>query len=54
MFLESFLNFNDSEAVSYKHVTYIKKGVLFIKINLLMSQKVGPKSVPTKTNDLEQ
>ena len=54
IFLESFINLNGSEAASYKHVNYIKKGVLFTKINFLLSQRSRPKYVATKINDLDQ
>ena len=52
MFLESCLNVNDSEAFSYKRVTYIKK--YSRKLISLCSKKIGPKKVPTKINVLEQ
>lgn len=48
MSLESFLNLKDSEAGSYKHVTFRKNCALFAKINFLMSQKIRRKQVPTK------
>ena len=54
IFLESFINLKGSEAASYKHVNYIKKGVLFTKINFLLSQRSRPKYVAKKTNHLEQ
>ena len=54
IFLESFINLNGSEAASYKHVNYIKKGVLFTKINFLLSQRSRPKYVAKKINDLDQ
>ena len=41
--LESFLNFNDSDPVSYKHGTYMKRRVSFMKISFLMFQKLRPK-----------
>ena len=40
MFLENRFTFNDSEAFSYKNVTYITKRALFTKINFLMLQKI--------------
>ena len=54
MFLEICLIFNDSEAVSYKYVTYLKKYALFTKINFFMLRKIRPKQVPTKIDILEQ
>ena len=41
MFLETQVNFNDSEAASYKYVTYLKRCVLFTKINFLMLRKIA-------------
>ena len=43
MSLESFLNLEDSEAASYKHVTFRKNRALFAKINFLMSRKIRRK-----------
>ena len=43
IFIESFLNVNDSEAFSYTHVTYIKKNAVFTKVDFLMFQKIRPK-----------
>ena len=54
MSLESFLNLKDSEAGSYKQVTFRKNCALFAKINFLMSPKIRRKQVPTKTYGLEK
>ena len=49
MFLQSRLNFNDSEAFSYKHVTCITKRALFTKKGLLLFLKIRLKKVPQKS-----
>ena len=53
MFVESFLNINDSKAFSYKHVPY-KNRALFAKINFLTFREFRPKQVPVKIDIPEQ
>ena len=53
MFLESHLSFNDSEAVSYKHVTYIKKTCIIHEKNFPMFRKIRLKKVFPSTDVLE-
>ena len=42
MFLESHLDFNDFDAFTYKHVSYVKKDALFTKIDFIMFRKLRP------------
>ena len=42
MFLESHLDFNDFDAFTYKHVSYVKKNALFTKIDFIMFRKLRP------------
>ena len=55
IFSGSRLNYSNFEAVSYKHVTYIKKRALFTKINLLMFQKISkyPQKLMSLNNKVE-
>ena len=43
MFVENYLNVNDSEAFSYSHFAYTKKRALFTKTDLPMFRKTRPK-----------
>ena len=53
MFLESRFTLNNSEAFSYKHVTYIKERALFTKINFFMWQKIRLKWLSSNINVIE-
>ena len=50
MFLESCLNFNYTQAFSYKHVTYAKNRALFsLKLISLFSEKLDRSNYPQRS-----